>query len=62
MAVWEDPLVKDSRKDPSLGEGNGNPFRYSCLGNPMDGGASGLQSIGLQRIAQDLAIKQQYSN
>ena len=23
----------------SLGEGNGNPFRYSCLGNPMDGGA-----------------------
>ena len=23
----------------SLGEGNGNPFHYSCLGNPMDGGA-----------------------
>ena len=21
------------------GEGNGNPFQYSCLGNPMDGGA-----------------------
>ena len=21
------------------GEGNGNPFRYSCLENPMDGGA-----------------------
>ena len=20
----------------SLGEGNGNPFQYSCLGNPMD--------------------------
>ena len=19
-----------------LGEGNGNPFQYSCLGNPMD--------------------------
>ena len=23
----------------SLGEGNGNPFWYSCLENPMDGGA-----------------------
>ena len=22
----------------SAGEGNGNPFQYSCLGNPMDGG------------------------
>ena len=24
----------------SLGEGNGNPLQYSCLGNPMDRGAS----------------------
>ena len=23
----------------SLGEGNGNPFQYSCLGNLMDRGA-----------------------
>ena len=23
----------------SPGEGNGNPFRYSCLKNPMDRGA-----------------------
>ena len=23
----------------SLGEGNGNPLEYSCLENPMDGGA-----------------------
>ena len=23
----------------SLGEGNGNPFHYSCLGNAMDRGA-----------------------
>ena len=30
------------RKDPSnifLGEGNGTPLQYSCLENPMDGGA-----------------------
>ena len=23
----------------SSGEGNGNPLQYSCLENPMDGGA-----------------------
>jgi len=23
----------------SPGEGNGNPLQYSCLENPMDGGA-----------------------
>ena len=23
----------------SSGEGNGNPLQFSCLGNPMDGGA-----------------------
>ena len=23
----------------SLGEGNGNPFQHSCLGDPMDRGA-----------------------
>ena len=23
----------------SPGEGNGTPLQYSCLGNPMDGGA-----------------------
>ena len=23
----------------SPGEGNGNPFQYSCMENPMDGGA-----------------------
>jgi len=33
----------------SFGEGNGNPFQYSCLGNPMDREESGgLQSMGLQ--------------
>ena len=31
-------LVKTS------GEGNGNPLQYSCLKNPMDRGADGLQS------------------
>ena len=30
----------------SPGEGNGNPLQYSCLENPMDGGARRLQFIG----------------
>ena len=33
----------------SLGEGNGNPFQYSFLGNPMDRGTCGIQFIGLQK-------------
>ena len=27
------------RSGRSPGEGNGNPLRYSCLENPMEGGA-----------------------
>ena len=30
----------------SPGQGNGNPLQYSCLKNPMDGGAWGPQSTG----------------
>ena len=32
----------------SPGGGNGNPFQYSCLENPMDEEAGGLQSMGSQ--------------
>ena len=32
----------------SPGEGNGNPFQYSCLENPMDRGPGRLQSMGSQ--------------
>ena len=34
----------------SSGIGNGNPFQYSCLANPMDRGAWQAKPIGLQRI------------
>ena len=37
----------------SPGEGNGNPLQYSCLENPKDRGAAGLQSIGLQRVGHN---------
>ena len=30
-------LISGSGRSP--GEGNGSPLQYSCLGNPMDGGA-----------------------
>ena len=33
--TWVDPLGRED----SPGEGNGNPLQYSCLENPMDGGA-----------------------
>ena len=34
------PLGKNTGVDnQSLGEGNGTPLQYSCLENPMDGGA-----------------------
>ena len=36
-AVWETQVRYLGQED--LGEGNGNPLQYSCLENPMDGGA-----------------------
>ena len=41
----------------SPGEGNGNPFQYSCLGNPWTKEPGGLQSMGLRRIRHDLGTK-----
>ena len=40
-AVWESlPAVGSiPGSGRSLGEGNGDPLQYSCLENPMDGGA-----------------------
>ena len=49
--------IRDVGLIPGLGRspggGHGNPLQYSCLENPMDRGASGLQSIGLQRVRHD---------
>ena len=35
----QDTLVQPLGQEDPLGEGNGNPLQYSCLENPMDGGA-----------------------
>ena len=52
-------LVPGSGRSP--GEGNGNPLQYSCLENPMDGGAWRATVHGvatrLKRVGHDLATK-----
>ena len=49
--------VRDASSIPgsgrSPGGGNGNPLQHSCLGNPLDRGAWGLQSTGSQRGIHD---------
>ena len=37
----------------SPGEGNGNPLQYSCLENPMDGGAWWATVHGAKRVGHD---------
>ena len=37
----------------SLGEGNGNQFQYSCLGNPMNREAWRATAHGTARIGHD---------
>ena len=39
------------------GEGNGNPLHYSCLQNPMDGGAWRATVHEVVRVGHDLAPK-----
>ena len=39
--------VSGSGRSP--GEGKGNILQYFCLGNPVDGGAGGLQSMESQK-------------
>ena len=37
----------------SPGEGNGNPLQYSCLKNPMDGGAWWATVHGVAKVGHD---------
>ena len=43
----------------SLGEGNGNPLQYSCLGNPMDRGAWWVTVHG---VTKELDTTEQLNN
>ena len=56
MYIYGTSLVAQTVKCLSRfpGEGNGNPLQYSCLENPMDGGAwCRLLSMGSQRVGHD---------
>ena len=39
------------------GEGNGNPLKYSCLGNPIGRGAWLAAVHGVTRVGHDLVTK-----
>ena len=41
----------------SLGEANGNPLQYSCLGNHIDRGAWQAIAHGVTRVRHDLSTK-----
>ena len=50
-------LIPGSGRSP--GEGNGNPFQYSCLENSMDRRAwQAIQSRGLQRVKYKRAFRE----
>ena len=44
-------LIPESGRSP--GEGKGIPLQYSCLKNPMDGGAWQAIVRGVQRVGHD---------
>ena len=46
----ESMFVNSAKLGAGCGEGNGNLLQYSCLENPMDGGAYRLQSVGSLRV------------
>ena len=48
-------LIPGSGRSP--GGENGNPLQYSCLGNPMDGGAWQAAVCGGTRVRHDVATK-----
>ena len=53
MHIETQPVRNGSTLKFFFGEGNGNPFQYSCLVNPMDGGAWWATVHGWQRVRHD---------
>ena len=51
-------LIPGSGRSP--GEGNGNPFQYSCLGNLLNRGSWQAIVLGVEkRVRHDLTTKEQ---
>ena len=62
----QETRVQSLSWEDSPGEGNGTPLQYSCLENPMDGGAwEAAQSMGSQRVGHDwvtsLSVKMMFN-
>ena len=58
VSAWNagDPgSIPGSRTSP--GEGNGNPLQYSCLENPMEGGAWWATAHGVTKSRTRLSDK-----
>ena len=57
VPVVKNPPANAGDLNPGLGRllggGNGTSLQYSCLENPMDRGAGGLQSMRSQRVGHD---------
>ena len=52
---WEHVFSDKAVPALSVFSSNGNPLQYSCLENPMDGGAWWATVHGLQRVGHDRA-------
>ena len=53
MFIWTSVFYESLVQD--MGEGNGNPLQYSCLENPMDGGAWWAAVHGVARSQAQLS-------
>ena len=52
--IWNISIIKGI-DIPYFGEGNGTPLQYSCLENPMDGGAWWAAVHGVAGVGHDWA-------
>ena len=55
--LWSYSVYKCLLSPYCIGEGNGNQLQYSCLENPMDGGAGQATVHGVTRVRHDWATK-----
>ena len=57
LPSMQETWVRFLSREDSPGEGNGNPFQYSCMENSMDRGAWQATAHGVTRVGHDLATK-----
>ena len=55
LPAMRETWVRSLGQEDSPGEGNGNPLQYSCLENPMDGGAWWAVVLGVTKTRTRLS-------